>query len=95
MFPYYEQGNLVPGLNITSYNAQYINCATPTSPGATPVKILLCPSDPDMPSPAVGMYKTYTLALTSYGGCSGTSPTNTVGTAPPSSRTACSTSTAG
>jgi Protein of unknown function (DUF1559) len=43
------------------------------------VKILVCPSDAAMPTPAIGQYGVYYFGLSSYGGCSGTSATTTNG----------------
>jgi prepilin-type N-terminal cleavage/methylation domain-containing protein/prepilin-type processing-associated H-X9-DG protein len=45
LLPYVEQDNLYALLNLNGYNSQYQNCTTPTSPGATVVKVFLCPTD--------------------------------------------------
>jgi prepilin-type processing-associated H-X9-DG protein len=61
-------------------NPHYTNCVGPNSFGAQVVKILQCPSDSVVGSSPVGTYTnssgTYYFGLSSYGGCSGTSPTN-------------------
>jgi prepilin-type N-terminal cleavage/methylation domain-containing protein/prepilin-type processing-associated H-X9-DG protein len=79
MFPYYEQDNLRKNLVDNVPNPQYVNCNGQNSVGAQVVKILICPSDSAMPSPAQGHYSIYTFGLTSYGGCSGTSATTPTG----------------
>jgi prepilin-type N-terminal cleavage/methylation domain-containing protein/prepilin-type processing-associated H-X9-DG protein len=81
MFPYYEQDNLRKTLVDNVPNPHNVNCNGPGSVGAQTVKILICPSDGSMPQPAVGQYGALYFGLTSYGGCSGTSQTTTVGTA--------------
>src|SRR5262249_39781337 len=81
LFPYYEQDNLRKNLIDSVANPHYINCNGRTSVGAQVVKILICPSDGAMPNPPVGQYLTHSFGLPSYGGCSGTSPTTTSGTA--------------
>jgi prepilin-type N-terminal cleavage/methylation domain-containing protein/prepilin-type processing-associated H-X9-DG protein len=70
LFPYFEQDALYKQLVTNVYNAQYSNCDGDTSPGATVLPTLLCPSDSQMP-PATGMYHQYTMAVNSYAGCSG------------------------
>jgi prepilin-type N-terminal cleavage/methylation domain-containing protein/prepilin-type processing-associated H-X9-DG protein len=70
LFPFMEQDALYKQLVLNTYNAQYANCNGDTSPGATAVATLICPSDSQLP-PLTGMYKQYTLALNSYAGCSG------------------------
>jgi prepilin-type N-terminal cleavage/methylation domain-containing protein/prepilin-type processing-associated H-X9-DG protein len=81
LFPYYEQDNLRRGLVDNVANPHYVNCLGPTSIGAQVVKILICPSDSAMANPPVGTYTnkngTYYFGLSSYGGCSGSSPTST------------------
>jgi prepilin-type N-terminal cleavage/methylation domain-containing protein/prepilin-type processing-associated H-X9-DG protein len=75
MFPYYEQDNLLKSLDLTDSTGYQKNTNGPNSVGAQVVKILVCPSDPAMPNPAVGQYKNFYFGLSSYGGCSGTSRT--------------------
>jgi prepilin-type N-terminal cleavage/methylation domain-containing protein/prepilin-type processing-associated H-X9-DG protein len=82
LFPYYEQDNLRRELIDNVVDPQYQNCRGPDSVGAQVVKILICPADSAMPSPAVGIYGTYYFGLSSYGGCSGTFQTNTTPPAP-------------
>jgi len=79
LFPYYEQDNLRRGLVDNVVNPHNINCAGPNSLGAQIVKILICPSDGAMPSPAVGQFNNLYFGLTSYGGCAGSSATVTNG----------------
>jgi prepilin-type N-terminal cleavage/methylation domain-containing protein/prepilin-type processing-associated H-X9-DG protein len=79
LFPYYEQDNLRRDVVDTVANPQNVNCRGPDSVGAQVVKLLVCPADGAMPQPAVGKYGTLYFGLTSYGGCSGTSATTTVG----------------
>lgn len=43
LLPFIEQGNVYNAMNFTQ--REYANCNGPTSPGATVIKILLCPSD--------------------------------------------------
>ena len=79
LFPFYEQDNLRKNLIDNVVDPQYVNCNGINSVGAQVVKILVCPSDSAMPTPAVGQYKTYYFGLSSYGGCSGTSATTITG----------------
>jgi prepilin-type processing-associated H-X9-DG protein len=80
LFPFFEQDNLLRRVVTNVANPHYTNCLGPDSFGAQVVKILLCPSDAELGSAAVGTYTnksgTYYFGLSSYGGCSGTSPTN-------------------
>ena len=46
---------------------------------ATVIPVLLCPADGDIQAKPVGMYGGLYFAVTSYGGCSGTSATTTTG----------------
>jgi prepilin-type N-terminal cleavage/methylation domain-containing protein/prepilin-type processing-associated H-X9-DG protein len=79
-FPYYEQDNLQRNVVVDVPNPHYMNCKGPNSFGAQVVQILTCPSDSAMPQPPVGQYDVYYFGLTSYGGCSGSSPTVVDGT---------------
>jgi prepilin-type N-terminal cleavage/methylation domain-containing protein/prepilin-type processing-associated H-X9-DG protein len=79
MFPFYEQDNLRRNVVINVPNPHYTNCIGPDSFGAQIVQILICPSESAFPGQPVGTYRTYYFGLTSYGGCSGTSPTTTDG----------------
>jgi len=79
LFPYYEQDNLQNSLTLTVANPHGVNCVGQNSVGATSVKILVCPSDGAMPTPAVGNDGNLYFGLVSYGGCAGTSATNTNG----------------
>lgn len=73
LFPYMEKGDIVKSMDLTS---QYqLNTNGPNSVGAQPVLSLICPSDVNMPVPAVLKYNTYYFGISSYGGCSGTSAT--------------------
>jgi prepilin-type N-terminal cleavage/methylation domain-containing protein/prepilin-type processing-associated H-X9-DG protein len=82
LMPYTEGQAVYSALNLTSYDAQNVNCAAGTwgpntvSPGATAYKYMICPSDASMPDPAQGVYNSLLMALTSYPGCSGTSATD-------------------
>lgn len=80
LLPQMEQDNVYKQLNLSAphsfgpgYDNQYVNCTTPTSPGATVVKILICPSD-YLPNKQV-VYTTggrnYYLGANSYGGNAG------------------------
>jgi prepilin-type N-terminal cleavage/methylation domain-containing protein/prepilin-type processing-associated H-X9-DG protein len=84
LFPYFEQDNLQRNVVVNVSNPHYTNCAGPNSFGAQVVKILICPSESAFPAGNVGVYTnssgSYYFGLSSYGGCSGTSPTTTDGT---------------
>jgi prepilin-type N-terminal cleavage/methylation domain-containing protein/prepilin-type processing-associated H-X9-DG protein len=83
LMPFIEQNNLKNSLVLNQLNqygimtdSQYANCVGPTSPGASTIKILICPSD-QLPTPAVTTYTgddgtVYYLGMTSYGGNAGT-----------------------
>ncbi len=76
LLPYIEQDNLVgTGFVDNIANPQYTNCATPNSLGAQVVNAYICPAESLLP-PYTGVYSGATFALTTYGGCSGTSATN-------------------
>ena len=79
LFPFYEQDNLRKNLVDNVRNPHSVNCLGPNSVGAQTVKILVCPSDSAMPNPPVQQSGTLYFGLSSYGGCSGTSATNTNG----------------
>jgi len=79
LFPYFEQDNLRKNVVDNVWNPHYVNCKGPTSVGAQVVKILICPSESAFPPGAVGQYNAYYFGLSSYGGCSGTSATTTIG----------------
>jgi prepilin-type N-terminal cleavage/methylation domain-containing protein len=70
IMPYIDQGNLLNQLNLAGN--EYANCNGPTSPGATVLPVLLCPSDP-LPE-FVSTYTTggvtYYFGMNSYG-CNG------------------------
>jgi prepilin-type N-terminal cleavage/methylation domain-containing protein/prepilin-type processing-associated H-X9-DG protein len=71
LFPFMEQGNLYGQLNLNS--DQYANVSTTTnSPGATPVPLLVCPSDTLPSPPVVQGYDGLYFGMSSYGGCAGT-----------------------
>jgi prepilin-type N-terminal cleavage/methylation domain-containing protein/prepilin-type processing-associated H-X9-DG protein len=70
LFPFMEQDNLYGALNL-SLN-QYSNLGTLASPGAQPVKLLVCPTD-RLPTPSVVQgFAGYFFGMSSYGGCAGT-----------------------
>lgn len=77
LFPYLEKGDLVKAMDLTSEYAKNTN--GPNAVGATPIQFLVCPSDINMPNPAVGQYGNNYFGLSSYGGCSGTSATDVNG----------------
>jgi prepilin-type N-terminal cleavage/methylation domain-containing protein/prepilin-type processing-associated H-X9-DG protein len=81
LFPYYEQGALRDKLVIDKADPQNFNCKGPDSIGATVIALLTCPSETQFPSGKVGVYNSLYFGLTSYGGCSGNSPTTTDGKA--------------
>jgi prepilin-type N-terminal cleavage/methylation domain-containing protein/prepilin-type processing-associated H-X9-DG protein len=83
LFPYFEQDNLRKGLVDNIANPHYTNCNGPTSVGSQVVKILICPTESSWPNGnPVGIYQSkYYFGLSSYGGCSGTTPTTTVAAA--------------
>jgi prepilin-type processing-associated H-X9-DG protein len=60
-------------------NPHNVNCVGLGSVGAQVVKILICPADGAFPPTFVGQFNNLFFGLTSYGGCSGTSPTVTNG----------------
>jgi prepilin-type N-terminal cleavage/methylation domain-containing protein/prepilin-type processing-associated H-X9-DG protein len=74
IFPYLEKDDLFKAIDFKSEYQK--NTDGPKSVGATPVATLVCPSDVNMPNPAVGQYGNYYFGLSSYGGCSGTSATD-------------------
>ena len=80
IMPFIEQGQLANELVLNQANPHYTNAGSATSPGATVIPITVCPSDPATPSPAQATYSTMTLAVTSYGGNSGTSGSSSDGT---------------
>jgi prepilin-type N-terminal cleavage/methylation domain-containing protein/prepilin-type processing-associated H-X9-DG protein len=70
LFPFFEQDNLYKTLNLTKN--QYANLGTQASPGAQPIKTLVCPSD-SLPTPAVVQgFNNYWFGVMSYGGVAGT-----------------------
>jgi prepilin-type N-terminal cleavage/methylation domain-containing protein/prepilin-type processing-associated H-X9-DG protein len=77
LFPYYEQDNLRKDLVDNVANPHGVNCVGADSVGAQTVKLLVCPADVAMPTPAVGQFGALYFGLTSYGGCAGTFATNT------------------
>jgi prepilin-type N-terminal cleavage/methylation domain-containing protein/prepilin-type processing-associated H-X9-DG protein len=80
LLPYVEQSQ-IKGMVIDNIpNPHGVNCAGPTSVGASIVPIFICPADTAMPMPAIGQYGNLYFGLNSYGGCSGTSATTTIGT---------------
>ncbi len=71
LFPFMEQDNLYNTLNLTG--SQYGNIGTTTAfPGATPVKMLVCPADALPGTPVVLGYSNYYFGMVSYGGVAGT-----------------------
>jgi prepilin-type N-terminal cleavage/methylation domain-containing protein len=81
LLPYVEQSNLRTATVDNVPNPHNINCNGPGSVGAQEVYIYVCPGDGEMASPPVGQYGLLYFGLTSYGGCSGTSATDTNGNA--------------
>jgi prepilin-type N-terminal cleavage/methylation domain-containing protein/prepilin-type processing-associated H-X9-DG protein len=83
LLPFLEQTPLFNSLVLNQLNqygimadSQYYNCAGPTSPGATPLSVLVCPAD-QLPTPAVTTYTgdngtIYYFGMTSYVGNAGT-----------------------
>jgi prepilin-type N-terminal cleavage/methylation domain-containing protein/prepilin-type processing-associated H-X9-DG protein len=70
LFPYMEQQNLANSLNLSE--VQYANLGTQASPGAQPVKTLVCPSD-SLPDPAVVQgFNNLWFGMSSYGAIAGT-----------------------
>jgi prepilin-type N-terminal cleavage/methylation domain-containing protein/prepilin-type processing-associated H-X9-DG protein len=80
LFPFIEQGPLSNSIVTTVPNPQNVNCAGSNPVGATVVTILQCPAESAFPNNGVGTYGNLIFGLMSYGGCSGTSATTTVGT---------------
>ena len=70
LFPYMEQDNLYSSLNLAQN--QYSNLGTQASPGAQPVKTLVCPLDPLGTPPVVQGFANYYYGIISYGGVAGT-----------------------
>jgi prepilin-type N-terminal cleavage/methylation domain-containing protein/prepilin-type processing-associated H-X9-DG protein len=71
LFGYLEQQNLYNTLNLSQ--SQYANISTsPASPGAQPVKVLVCPSDALPTPPVVQGYHNYWFGMMSYGAMAGT-----------------------
>jgi prepilin-type processing-associated H-X9-DG protein len=73
LLPYVEQGTIYQQMNFSQN--QYGNCAGPSSPGATPLSVYICPSDYNVGNP-VSTYTsggvTYYFGMNSYGGNGGT-----------------------
>jgi prepilin-type processing-associated H-X9-DG protein len=73
LLPYMEQDNLYKQLNLTQ--REFANCNGPNSPGATVIKMLICPSD-RLTAPYVSTFvsggTTYYFGMNSYGGNGGT-----------------------
>jgi prepilin-type N-terminal cleavage/methylation domain-containing protein/prepilin-type processing-associated H-X9-DG protein len=70
LLPYIEQDNLQKQLNFNS--RETVNCTGSNSPGATIIKILLCPSDV-LPTPPVSTFGANEFfGMNSYGGNGGT-----------------------
>jgi prepilin-type N-terminal cleavage/methylation domain-containing protein len=80
LMPFVEQTNLQKNVVDTVPNPHYVNCVGPTSVGAQIVVIYQCPGETAFPQGGVGTYGNLYFGLGSYGGCSGTSPTTTIGT---------------
>jgi prepilin-type N-terminal cleavage/methylation domain-containing protein/prepilin-type processing-associated H-X9-DG protein len=76
LLPYIEQENLQTKAVDNVQNPHNVNCAGANPIGAQVVNVYVCPSDSMIP-PYTGVYNGLTFAITSYGGCSGTSATNT------------------
>jgi prepilin-type N-terminal cleavage/methylation domain-containing protein/prepilin-type processing-associated H-X9-DG protein len=82
LLEYIEQGSVFRQLILNQTNvygiyadSQYVNCVSPTSPGAVAIKTFVCPAD-RLPNPAVTTYTNdsgtvYYLGMTSYGGNAG------------------------
>ena len=68
ILPYVEQNNLYQGVNL--YGREYTYCGSPTSIGATPVKIYTCPVD-YIPLQTI-QYGSYYFGVNSYFGNAGT-----------------------
>jgi prepilin-type N-terminal cleavage/methylation domain-containing protein/prepilin-type processing-associated H-X9-DG protein len=79
LLPYVEQDNIITTAVDNVPNPHSVNCATATSVGAQVITIYVCPGDSLIP-PYTGQYSGLTFAITSYGGCSGTSATSTTST---------------
>jgi len=77
LFPYYDQVPLSQQVVTNILNPQNVNCASPTTIGATVLSLLKCPADGAFPPGDVGQYGGLYFGLVSYGGCSGTSMTST------------------
>jgi prepilin-type N-terminal cleavage/methylation domain-containing protein/prepilin-type processing-associated H-X9-DG protein len=75
LLPFIEQDNIYKAMNFTgASNSQYNpgNCDSPTAPGATQIKTLLCPSDPTTKQTTwVTGGKTFYFGANSYGGNAG------------------------
>jgi prepilin-type N-terminal cleavage/methylation domain-containing protein/prepilin-type processing-associated H-X9-DG protein len=74
LLPFMDQNNLYNSLNLSKNQYANVN-ATTNSPGATPVKTLVCPADA-LPAPAITQpYHGLYFAMSSYGGAAGTTST--------------------
>jgi prepilin-type N-terminal cleavage/methylation domain-containing protein/prepilin-type processing-associated H-X9-DG protein len=81
LMPFIEQDNLRNSLVLNQLDqygimadSQYLNCLGQNTPGATTIKVFLCPSDP-LPNPVTTYTNangTYYLGMWSYGGNAGT-----------------------
>ncbi len=82
LFPYYDEGVISAQLVTNIANPQNVNCSGPGSIGATVLPVLICPADAALQGNTVGQYGSLYFAVTSYGGCAGTSATATNCTSP-------------
>jgi prepilin-type N-terminal cleavage/methylation domain-containing protein/prepilin-type processing-associated H-X9-DG protein len=71
LFPYIEQQPLYNQLNLAANQYSNVNTTT-TAPGATPIKILMCPADQLPNGGVVQGYSGYYFGIISYGGVAGT-----------------------
>jgi prepilin-type N-terminal cleavage/methylation domain-containing protein/prepilin-type processing-associated H-X9-DG protein len=76
LFPHLDQGATQQHLVLNVANPHNINCNGPSSVGATPLAVLVCPAEGFAPSGGIGEYGALYFGLMSYGGCSGTSATS-------------------
>lgn len=72
LLPYVEADNLYKNLDFTQ--REYVNCNSPTAPGAQVVKLFICPSDSitNRVQTFVTGGNTYYFGMNSYGGNGGT-----------------------
>jgi hypothetical protein len=76
LFPFLDQDSLHSALVLNVVNPQNVNAGGPTAPGATVLQVLFCPAEAAAPPGNIQQDGNLYFALMNYGGCSGTSATD-------------------